>query len=1292
MDDLTPIQPRTKEPFEMDDQSSVSNNTYQTDSNAEPQSESVESSAFGRWHTTNTSNTMELERHLSASSISRDIRASKDSIPRYKDSDRQDVASITLTHSEGQSYEDGRDKLIPDRGLASREDDETRAPIPSQSARQNFGDDSDERVLEGRSESSEKMQPGSMISIPSVDPSYTSPRASKGVDNPYGNSKPQEPAHPVPAVSVDEKHKITHMNSSTDDIRGSSERLELLHLTSTSEVERRGRSPSPRPKVSAETKARWAMLKQLAGVSQPHDVEDADVNRRSDEETPTTEAEIQVREAASVRDLSQTDESADDASIERYLQKLQGDPHIDSRGLQEGLSRMHSHKSSNRRPDQSSAHGNHFESDTHSHAQEIHDNTQISEAEVAMRKVGQGARDTLQRGEGRAEQAFRGREAALRGDEHAVGASLEKAGRRAEEGLRSASRDARSQLQKDKHGFERDIGKDTKIADTRLHTLGGQAAKEFRRAEHGLEAGLQGAVTAAENLLPHVNGEQDLRRGEHDLVEGFHKAENAFSRTGLGLDIRKGEHDLIGEVRKLEHEFPHPRLEQEIRKEGTKLVGDIRKVENDLANTGFGQEVEKGEHHLMDEVQRLEHDLSDFGLGQDLRRGEQDIKQGLQEAAAHLRKDEQALGKVAEGAGRSATDGLEHVGKLAVKGTAIAGKLGMMALDHAGSGNDVFRARTDVGQPGHDMVTHISQQNPSKPHQPAAELPRPTEAPGLNSASKDRRSSPLPAKDTKRPPTAEPPRHPQAPQTSQPGNSHRLSGSQQPHLAPIPPPARNPFSSPATNKSPLGRMPSPSSGNNQRSQAPVRKPVLPPRTQGSPNQKPPTPMPPHSQPQRPQGAPQHPPQPQHLQDAQSHPSHTLSSHPQPPHPQRGPQHPLQPEHSQDVQSHPSHIPSSRSQPSHPQVVPQRPQNSMSQHPPPQHAVKSAQHAPNPMLQHPQASSPKKGAQHNQLPNATPQHLQATHLKSGPQQNQSPKAIPQQLQPPQQQGSPQQKQPASVKAQQPQHHQQSQQHQPPHPPEILQQGQLPITKPQQPQNPNPQGALEQIPQTRMPPDTQPAHTQPPPRQGSQGLMPPNPQASHSRIAPQRRPPNNTPWPQPQHLQGTRQPTPLKARSEREAQQPEKIANSNTQQAKAAISGATAGLHPAQVQPLSGNTNSEGKMDEEEPRALVMREGRRVAVESQHQETQYQERQSANDSGYGDHVTESSPHQTQYHSTMERVAESPVVSGPQSMLNMFKFRADAAVEASADSPSFTDRKSHPALMMLCSMGYLTDIETF
>lgn len=206
------------------------------------------------------------------------------------------------------------------------------------------------------------------------------------------------------------------------------------------------------------------------------------------------------------------------------------------------------------------------------------------------------------------------------------------------------------------------------------------------------------------------------------------------------------------------------------------------------------------------------------------------------------------------------------------------------------------------------------------------------------------------------------------------------------------------------------------------------------------------------------------------------------------------------------------------------------------------------------------------------------------------------------------------------------------------------------------------------------------------------MPPNPQGSHSRIAQRQRPPNTSPPPQPQHLQVIRQPTPLEARIEREVQQPMAMSNSNAQQAKATISGATTGLQPARVQPLSGNRNTKYNTYEGEPRVLVMREGRRVAVESQHQEAQSQDQQSADDSRYEDPAVEPSPQQIQHRSTTARAAESPVVSGPQSMLNMFKFRADAAVKASGDNLSFTDRKSHPTLMMLCLIEFLADIEIF
>ena len=97
---------------------------------------------------------------------------------------------------------------------------------------------------------------------------------------------------------------------------------------------------------------------------------------------------------------------------------------------------------------------------------------------------------------------------------------------------------------------------------------------------------------------------------------------------------------------------------------------------------------------------------------------------------------------------------------------------------------------------------------------------------------------------------------------------------------------------------------------------------------------------------------------------------------------------------------------------------------------------------------------------------------------------------------------------------------------------------------------------------------------------------------------------------------------------------------------------------------------------------MQQRKRGAIESQRRLAERQERENGNDGRHEDQAAECYAHQTERHSTMEHAAEPHVVSGPQSMLNMFKARADAAIEASGDSPSFTDRKSRPALMESCS----------
>ena len=77
---------------------------------------------------------------------------------------------------------------------------------------------------------------------------------------------------------------------------------------------------------------------------------------------------------------------------------------------------------------------------------------------------------------------------------------------------------------------------------------------------------------------------------------------------------------------------------------------------------------------------------------------------------------------------------------------------------------------------------------------------------------------------------------------------------------------------------------------------------------------------------------------------------------------------------------------------------------------------------------------------------------------------------------------------------------------------------------------------------------------------------------------------------------------------------------------------------------------------------------------------------------DHDAESCSRQTEQLSTEEHAEEAPLISGPQSMLNVFKARADAAIEASGDSPSFTDRKLHPPPVAVASRSCRADLRVF
>lgn len=209
---------------------------------------------------------------------------------------------------------------------------------------------------------------------------------------------------------------------------------------------------------------------------------------------------------------------------------------------------------------------------------------------------------------------------------------------------------------------------------------------------------------------------------------------------------------------------------------------------------------------------------------------------------------------------------------------------------------------------------------------------------------------------------------------------------------------------------------------------------------------------------------------------------------------------------------------------------------------------------------------------------------------------------------------------------------------------------------------------------------PPHAQGTPQEKSHGPMP-----AHPRDTLQQRPQNTNPHPQTQPSQETPQQRLSNNRREREAQGSKPMSDINVQEARPAMPGADAGLHPARTQPLSNESlESKGKTDGEEPRASILQERKRRAAESQRPLRERQGQQNRNDCRHEDHDAESCPRQTESGSKREQAEESQIISGPQSMLNMFKARADAAIEASGDCPSFTDRKSHPILIVCHSVS--------
>ena len=1225
----------------MDDQGFLSGDTTQTDLNTDSQIDSLTTPTSMRWHTTNSSNTREIELHLSQSSVTRDVRAIINSNESWEDSEKPDLPAMSK-QTEYQLGENNSSSMSSDRYEESHEQAAFLAAAPGYSPDYILSDNDYHSNQEEDIGLNEKSQSIDASLKTSSEPTSVESSARRGSDHRSGSSEQEEPTNRVAAAKSNQEHRHLRTDGSTDRHRGSKERLDPTHPVSTSEIERRGRSPSPRPKISAETKARWAMLKQLAGVSQPHDVGEEIESERLDANTTTTGTNTRIREEArggDVREPWQTDDRANDASIERYLQRLQGDPHIDDRGLREGLSRMHSYKGSNRLNDRDLAHENHVGDDTLSGARILDDNTYFSEVEKVVPRERQYM-GTLPEDKRRAELAFRGREAALRKDKHALEAGLESASHKSEGKLLTGSRDARGHLQKFIQSSERDVRRDTNHADAEMHNFISRTSQEVGRTEHTLVAGLQKAALAVDSSPPHTNIRQDLQRGETKLMEEIRKTEDALSRTGLGLDIQRGEHELIGEVRELKHEFAHIGPGREIRKGKADLMGDIHKVKNELVNTG--QEIRKGERHVVHELNELEDDVSQLGLGQDLRRGEHDLKQAMHEAADHLHRDEQAIGTGAEAVGRSLEHGLETIEKFVLEGTETAGGQGAMAYRHAGPRNNASSPRPNLIDAGHAMVKPNDQKVPSKIHHTGAQ---PSQPPGLSPAIDDRRANHNPASDQNRPSIVEPPHHPPISQMLQ---SRKSSDSQQPHLPPTSSPAETPSLSSATNKSPRERLQSPSLGDKRMSQTPVRKAVLRPQPQGSSQQRPSTAMAPHPQPQLRHGASQH------LSQNQQHPQETL---------RRPPQH----QHPENTQPHPQNATSQQFQPSQPRGTTQHQQYAPFQHPQPrsprhQHALNAPHSAVNAMHQHPQAPEPQNAPQHQQ--NAT----SARHPQTRSSQPQHPMSLPQHAvhampqhpEAPRPHGNLQQGQ-ASQET-----------HQPAQPRIAPQQRQPANATPRYSRPPQLQNAPKPISQIRVPLNTTPPQIRVTPRQTASDSTHPRVQALHQQGSPQQGPASSIEHPQPQNSEGVLQMTSSEERREREAQRPAAVHSGNMQQAGHARPGAAAESRPRM---FSGSLKSEEKIDKEDSRASLVQESLRGAAESQRR-LAGQEHQNKIEEDEG---MEYSSYEIETPSTTEHAVEARSISGPQSALNMFKARADAAIKASGECPSFTDREFHSVLMV-------------
>lgn len=476
----------------------------------------------------------------------------------------------------------------------------------------------------------------------------------------------------VKALQSSKLDSVEYRSASGPELQHDPTDRSAASLTPATRSSNRGRSKSPRPVVTAEARARWAMLASLAGITKDENLaEDEEEGQRAPDATKQSSDPFSDPR---LKPLHILDPSGDAASIERYLHNLEKDPHVDNDLLQEGLqaSKRLSNDYTKGQQAMTRSRGQSSvmdpQADTQGIRQEVHDqqmerkrpgergaeqnlqdrhriamnersiaaslpaNAQIlkDKARVIGPGVEHGYEDAKVDIEGNVSTTSRKAEAVLHtlGD-HGIAEGLEKRVHGVEGAVESIGSELRVP------NIRRDVGN----AEADLSLAGKRTMRDIREDKHDVNAGFKDSERLIEKKLPDLDIRHDIRMGGHDLKDGLHRLEGA----DLERDVRKGEHELKDGLQKLGgvdfergakkgehkledglHELEGVDLERHVKKGEHELEEELHKLEGgDLT-----RDVRKGEHELKEDLRKL----GAGGLARDVRKGEHDLDAGIRHA------------------------------------------------------------------------------------------------------------------------------------------------------------------------------------------------------------------------------------------------------------------------------------------------------------------------------------------------------------------------------------------------------------------------------------------------------------------------------------------------------------------------------------------------------------------------------------------------------------------------------------------------------------------------------------